>query len=58
MAKPITQTTPLKGRDADAFIRAARDNETRQLSKPEMDEIKASLDRAFDRFRGMKIVLK
>jgi hypothetical protein len=58
MAKPITKTTPLKGRDADAFIKAAEENEKRQLSKSEMDEIKASLDRAFDRFRGMKIVLK
>jgi|GEM_PF-5675116 len=58
MAKPITRTTPLKGRDAEAFIKAAQDNERRELSQPEMDQIKASLDRAFDRFRGMKIVLK
>ena len=55
MAKPITPTAPLLGRDAEAFIKAAEENKNRKITPQEEKTIKDKLDRAFSRFQGMKI---
>ncbi|HKP97132.1 MAG TPA: hypothetical protein VJ385_15390 [Fibrobacteria bacterium] len=55
MAKPITQTTPLFGRDAEAFLKDAEDAEKTPISPEEEAKIKRKLDDAFSRFKGMKI---
>jgi hypothetical protein len=55
MAKPITPTTPLFGRDAEAFLKDAENTEKHAISPEEEAKIKNKLDRAFSRFKGMKI---
>lgn len=55
MAKPITPTTPLFGRDAEAFLKDAEENEKSPISIEEATQIKKKLDEAFSTFRGMKI---
>lgn len=55
MAKPITPTTPLYGRNARAFLKDAEDNENNPITPDEAAKIKAKLEKAFECFKGMKI---
>lgn len=56
MAKPITRTAPLEDEDAESFLQAASENENSYPTLAESKRIKDSLDKAFRKFEGMKII--
>lgn len=56
MAKPITRTIPLEGKEAEDFLKSARETENSSPTREESKRIKDSLDKTFRRFDGMKII--